>query len=581
MSLPATAPSVALLLAIATLFACLRLWRRWRHASPPRLPVRLGLLAAQPLLALLLYLGLFPPARPVASGTLAVFTANAAQTTDRKTAMQRITLPEASPRADAQRMPDLATALRKTPGVQGLHIIGAGLEPRDLAAARGYPLTFLAAPAPPGLVDLARPAQVPLGNPFSLHGRLDGLPNARVALYGPDRQRLQQTTADGNGAFSLPATARTQGPALWTLHIQSATGAPHSHIQVPIVITAPPPVRLVVLAGAPNPELKYLRRWAVDTGSSMQSHTATGAGMSLGAPSLRFRAETLAEVDVLLLDTRALQALDGQQWKAVVEAVRAGLGLLLRIDDTPSPRLRTQLRALGITLGVDRGIGQVQLNASTALRLHRIAMHADASAPLLHDAGGQPLGLWRGVGRGRVAVLPVDDTFKLVLTGHGKQHAALWSEVAARVARNTGDAAPPAPTAPWPVWQGERMALCGIAAGAVLTAPDGRTEPLAIDPATGPRHCAAFWPRQGGWHRLLQGQRDTWFHVYASNQATAWRARLRQDATQALVSNAASHAAAGKGLSRPGSAWPWLAAWLALAAALWWLERRLLSQPAH
>ena len=69
MSLPATAPSVALLLAIATLFACLRLWRRWRHASPPRLPVRLGLLAAQPLLALLLYLGLFPPARPVASGT--------------------------------------------------------------------------------------------------------------------------------------------------------------------------------------------------------------------------------------------------------------------------------------------------------------------------------------------------------------------------------------------------------------------------------------------------------------------------------------------------------------------------------
>ena len=99
----------------------------------------------------LLYFALFPPAQPIAAGTLAVLTADAAASTPGE---QRIALPEAPANNGAQPMPDLATALRLHPGTRRLHVVGAGLEARDIEAARGIPALFSASPAPVGLVEL-------------------------------------------------------------------------------------------------------------------------------------------------------------------------------------------------------------------------------------------------------------------------------------------------------------------------------------------------------------------------------------------------------------------------------------------
>ena len=84
-------------LALAALLACARLLhghqRRDRSQTTPRWKLPL-LLAAQPLLAALLYFGLFPPARPVDAGLMTVYTAGA-KSGAADAGTLRIALPEA------------------------------------------------------------------------------------------------------------------------------------------------------------------------------------------------------------------------------------------------------------------------------------------------------------------------------------------------------------------------------------------------------------------------------------------------------------------------------------------------------
>ena len=94
-----------------------------------------------------------------------------------------------------------------------------------------------------------------------------------------------------------------------------------------------------------------------------------------------------------------------------------------------------------------------------------------------------------------------------------------------------------------------------------------------IDPATGSRSCAAFWPRLAGWHVLRQGDTEMPFAVLPADAGAALRAQRRRDATFALTARQVV-APEAAGDARRGPSWPWWVAWLALAALAWWLERR-------
>lgn len=567
----ATMPSiVAALLSLAALLAVLRLLRQRHRPGRGRL---IALLLAQPLLAALLYFALFPPLRPVAGDVLVVLTAGASSA---KTppGEPRIALPEAPAGADAEPMPDLATALRLHPEARRLHVVGAGLEARDIEAARALPITFAASAAPAGLVDLHAPVQVAAGNAFAVHGRIAGLPGATVELRDPAGQRTQLAATDAQGRFAVQGNARTEGLATFSLLVSDKAGSAREMLPLPLRIDTPPQSRVLALAGAPSPELKYLRRWAVDAGIALQTRISTGGGLMLGDPPVALNAANLGRYDAVLLDVRSLRALGGGELAALTAAVRDGLGLLLRIDEPLSPVDRARLRGWGYALDAGQSSEPAQLPGDATLpALTRRILRIDATdaAPLLRDARSRPLAAWRTLGRGRTAVLIFDDSFQLALGGHAPRHAELWSGLLAAVAR-ARDATPLSPPAS-PLWPDERVALCGLDDGASVLAPGGEAVPLVVDSATGARRCAAFWPRSPGWHVLRQGGAQLPFAVLPADAGTTLRMQRRRDATLALAAQRIATPTSADALRR-GPSWPWLAAWLALAALTWWLERR-------
>ncbi len=598
---------IAIALAVIVLTASLRLVEPGsaRLPSAHRLARRPTLLLLQALAATLLYLTLQPPTRNADAGHLVILTANAGTAGTIPPGTRVIALPEADAPAGSARAPDLATALRQHPGISTLTLIGDGLAARDRDTALPAHVTLQPAPAPRGWVDLQPPAITAPGGLFTVSAQAQGVANARAELLDPAGVVVDRAPLDAQGNVRLQGSARDAGRSEFTLRLLDAQQHTVDSVAVPLQTVAQPAPRVLMLAAAPGPEWKYLRRWTTDTGLAVQMQASAGGGVMLGDAPVALTAARLAATDVLVLDERSLTALGASQRSLIQQALRDGLGVLVRSSGPLSDSARQTLRSWGLavtggtravplTLPPDpesallqarRGPARPATDSTAYIDEANAASHSaappalerfDASATdteaLLQDAKGQPVGGWRSVGRGRVALLPISDSYRLVLAGRDDRYAELWSSVLAQVARALPAAIAARVEATIP-WSGERMAICQITDGAQVADPQGRTVTLQIDPASGTQRCAGYWPAAAGWHQLQQGESSLAFYVFDPAGAVALH---RQDARQTTAHRLAQGGAASSGspVPVPGPRWPWLLAFIAVAGLLWWLERR-------
>lgn len=609
---------LASLLVLAVLLAWMRLlW--WQRSAPVESRARgwrlAVLLILQPLCAALLYLTLLPPTLPTEAGTLVVATAQATSTQlGKRQGDSLVALPEAPALAGVARVPDLATALRRYPGTQRLRIVGAGLEARDREAVGAVPLVFEPVALPRGLIRLDPPARVAPGAAFVVSGQAHQLEGGWVEFIDPAGQRTDISALTKVGDFTLQGSARVPGLALFKLRLRDAQRKLLEEVEVPVWTAADPAPRLLLLAGAPSPEVKYLRRWANDAGLLLHTQISVGGGVELGDAPIALNAANLQRFDLVVLDERSWAALGANERAALLGAVRGGLGVLLRITGALPESTRRQWQALGLAVSgagysaplqfaVDdaddealrarRGAGRrdampvLEGEASDAPDLTRRSVRIDATdaTPLLQDGKGTVLASWRAEGRGRVAVWTVADSFRLALSGQTGRYGELWSEAFATLARPQAGDTPRIDTQPR---QQRRLTLCNLGDKPRVIAPDGAITTLLPDPAVDSSHCAAYWPQYPGWHHLQHALAadagtgtDTselsWaFFVYPKDASPGLYAAELRDATLGLanVSRAATMQVRDKQhLRLRAPTCFWLLAWLTSAAALWWLER--------
>jgi len=595
-----------LLLAIARL--C---WQQWRGPARTR-GVFASLLLLQAAVTTLLYLTLVPPTQRVAGGQLTVLTAGADQVRwSAEPGETVVALPEAPNARDALRAPDLATALRQHPGSTSLRLIGDGLPARDRDVALPRNVRVAAPAAPQGWVALQPPAVTAPGAVFTVSARAQGVSDARAELMDPAGLVIDRGTPDADGTVRLTGVARVTGQSTFRLRLLDGEQHVLDTLTVPVDTAAATATRLLILAGAPGPELKYLRRWATDAGLRVQAQANAGGGVSLGDAPIALTAATLAQTDVLLLDERSLAALSAGQRSALQQAIRGGLGVLVRTGGPLGDGARQTLRSWGLSVTGGNQAAPLSLpadadavllqarrgpqrpgsdttayieEADTASHqaalpvLEQLGLKTSDGTALLRDDKGAAVGGHHTLGRGRVALLPVTDSYRLVLAGRDDRHAELWSGVLASVARALPAANAPRIETATP-WAGERVALCQLRDSAQVRAPDGTLVPLRVDPASGAEHCAGYWPNQPGWHQLQQGEGRHAFYVFdPANARPLYRQQLRDATAQRLATGAA--AAAGM-VETPGARWPWLLAFVLAAGLLWWVERRRVAAPAR
>lgn len=592
------------LVVLAVIVASARmLWFAWRRSARPRAWRMAVLLLLQLVSAGLLYRMLWPPAVPLGSDTLVVATALAPATPGANLSADErlVALPEAGDIRDAEVVPDLATALRRHPETARLRIVGRGLGARDRDSVRGLPYSFIAAPLPRGLVELPGWVRAQAGADFRVRGRVNGVKGGAVELLDPANQRVDRQPVAADGRFSVTGATRTPGRVDFRLRITDARGDTVEEAALPVEVFAPAATRVLVLAGAPEAEVKYLRRWALDSGVRLSTQIQLGGGMQLGDAPVAFNAATLKDFDAVIVDERAWDSLGAARQRVLVDAARNGLGLLVRVSGPLPASLRSRLASLGLRVSnaavpptfalparetdafTATRLGPGSLDAPTAStvadsdlpELTRQALRIDTANAnaWLRDDAGRALAASRPFGHGRIGVWLPMDTYQLVLLGRDDLHAQLWSQAVAEVARPVAAATLPVPP---DGRQGIRMALCGLAPDATVAAPGTEPEPLAIDPATGAARCAGFWPRDAGWHLLRSANASVAFHVRGAQELPGVAAREDREATERLALQPPRSAAAIA--TAPGRRWPWFLAWLLTSAALWWLERARLGR---
>lgn len=538
---------------------------------------RPALLGLQAIAGLALYFTLFPPAVEHEAQSLLVATAGttAAQSSKHGRGAKLLALPEAPMLADVERIPDLATALRRLPPDTRLRVLGAGLVQRDIDAARGRALAFDPLPLPHGFIEVSTPSQVTVGTRWSASGAINGITDATVEMLDPSGAVVMRGLTDWQGRFTLGSSAPTPGRMRYALRVRDAKGRAIESIAVDVQAVEGSKPRVLVLAGGPGPELKYLRRWAMDAGVQLRTQVSLGGGLRLVDAPVAFNAATLQGFDLLVLDERAWRDLGESRRGALRAAIANGLGVLLRITGPLSGSDISQLGDFGFDVKADNAPTTVTLAGAgddmPSLVRQPVRVTSGDTHALLSDASGNALAVWRNLGRGRVGLWWLGDSFRLVLSGHASRHGRAWSDAFTTLAR--------ANAAPAPRLVGEdpriqqRLVLCGLRDGATAVGPRGEATRLLIDAAGASKDCAAYWPSSTGWYRVRNGEATMDWVVRDDDEAPGVLARRLRDQTIALVAIDAA-ASSRSTIQRPGPRWPWFVAWLLASGLGWWLERR-------
>lgn len=561
---------VAIVIAIAALFGA---WRTLRDAKSHRvLRVALQLGAA-----VLIYLALFPPLADerFAAGTLVLLTPGAtpAQIAKPGTGIATVALPDVAAARDIERVPDLGTALRRHPDASRIRIVGGGLPPRDIDAARGLAIDFDAAPLPDGIVELSMPESVRAGSTFEIRGRVQGDAGGRMELRDPAGAIVARADIGEDGAFALEAQAKSAGDFVFGLRVLDAKGATREDVAQAVAVQPGDKLNVLVLAGAPDPELKYLRRWAVDAGIDLTSRIVLSDGVAIEDGVAAVGADALAKADLVMVDERAWKNLDAGTKQALEDATRDGLGLFLRVAGPLPDAVANEWRDLGFRVqsaDIPRTVSLEGAAPDPAAVLSRRALlvEGDDAAPLVRGNDGGAVALWRTLGQGRIAIWWLADTYRLTLAGDASAFGTVWSRALATVARAHGIARPDAPR---DARVDRRSVLCGLAGDASVTQPDGTRVALSVEHVAA-RDCAAYWPAAAGWHSLTSGDRRSTFYAAAASATPSLVAARVAETTRALAGRVEAEGPASM-RRMPLPRWPLFLAWLAAVATLWWLER--------
>lgn len=552
--------------------------RAWRVAT---------LIAMQALSATLLWLTLFPPTQTLPAVELTVFTAGA----DAIATGSAVALPEAPDSIHAERVPDLATALRRHGNISRLRIVGQGLTARDREAAHGLDLQFAPSAEPLGLIELEPPQWPRAGQNWQLRGRVHGNADTHAELRAPDDSVIDRAAIDADGRFVLNARARGPGQALFQLRLLDAENQVRVTHAVPVATRAGDPLRVALRAGGTNAELKYLRRWMRDAGLQLGSDLSLSPEVTLRDQAPELTADTLANIDVLLLDDRAWYGLGRIERESVLSAARNGLGVLVLLGGEPDRSQRQQLAALGfavnaadlsrtVRLADRRNANATDTTANTdadrppELSRRPLRVTADASQPLLRADDGEALALWHPMGRGRVALWWLTDSFRLVLSGASSEHANLWRDALSLLARPRATPAPRI-TPDYPP-TGTRITIC---ADAKMRVQSVDAEPVTLLPQIdrNGQHCAGFWPRHAGWHTLQTASGEWPFYVRERNELTAMQAWRDRQLTAQLATFAGKSQPPQASATTRASPFPYALAWLLSLALLWVFERLLVG----
>lgn len=455
-----------------------------------------------------------------------------------------------------------------------LHVVGWGLDARELRRAAGRSIVLHPRPLPDGIREVSWSGPLLLGDMMTVQATV----RERVGRYvvlSDDAGPVDSVRVPTNDPVSLTLrhAPTAVGTARYTLRL-----AERSDTFSVFIAPAGPPTTLI-LASAPSREWSDLRDWLAAQGGVVRMRTtmsrdrvATDLVNERNA-TLRLTAAELARTDLVVTDGRTLGSLPASERAALRTAISGGLGLLLLHDRAAREDRSLPWRSASAgdidTRDVRPRVDGVR-PSETPVYAEAFVLAPDPRATMILDDGqGGILASTIRQGRGRMTATMVNGAGRWLRGGEPAAYAAYWSALFRPTARAD------ARTERWDAGRGPVMVdnevelvRWGGGEGSALVGTDSVR--FSADPLIAGRSVAKWWPLIPGMTALDR----TTLWVSDSSAWPAWRAAERRRVTGMAIAAGRSAVNAGARVPRQVR-WPLWPFFVLLVASTGWLWRKI------
>lgn len=440
------------------------------------------------------------------------------------------------------------SALRDlNPAVSSVQLWGYGLSAGDLEQLNNLPLKFHPSKAPAGISAVNWNTQVKAGEKLSVQGTLANTSGKAIKITLKGLGTTVDSTfiaANTTATFDLNTTPKHTGRAVYRL-ISTSDADTLANESVPFEVTTIKPLKILMLAAAPNFEDKFLKNWLSTNGygvavrSMISKDKFSQEFVNVEQQSLQHLTTGLLDkFDIVLSDLDVLKNLNGAESAALKQEVQQkGVGVIVRADSTTHSNFWLQqnfpvnkVSTAGQVISSLKLQGKDGLTSKTLLDPVYIVAQ-NFTQPLVSDQQNHIMASSGLVGSGREIFTTLTSTHSWMLGGDELDYTALWSLLISKAAKHVPAAEEWSAISSVPYVTGHfKLQLETGAANPEVKI--NQTNIAAERQANLPFAWQAdYWPAHAGWQQVQQGAAvPKWWFAYPQHEwaALKYRAMLKE-----------------------------------------------------
>lgn len=475
----------------------------------------------------------------------------------------------------AQTVSDLSTIKRNLIPPRELVVLGAGLSPQVWQQHPDLEVRFLPSELSDGIQRGNWNQTVTLGNDLRVKGQAKG--GDRISLLDPFGTVVETGLLDEDGAFALSATPVSVGLLIYSLRLEKQ-GETLALEPVPVQVSEPQPIRVSLVAGAPNFETKFLKNWAHEAGIAMlvESQLSTDRTRTEWINSDN-KFDTTAS-DLWIMDVGRWRSLSLEDRDVYLSQVATqGKGLLF-YGSGLEQALPVLANFVLSPTDVDRDYTSEGNLITLSQRL--TATETAIRQSLVPESDFESDAFYQNHQRGRIGVVSLTNSHQLFTFGLKESYVSFWSAVVSNML-------PPEQNTHFLIntgvknFVGQRNMICFDTPADSLTLyanGQSNTLPLQLMAFRNDQKCLFHWPNNHGWVKLKVGEQNFASYVFDQSQ---WQIETQGIRTKGTLSVARDSSLSGTNRlgTKPSNRWIWFALFLLLGTVLWWEQKTRQAKP--
>lgn len=472
-----------------------------------------------------------------------------------------LSIQKAYPKLKIELVADLSDIPQGKRKLNKLHILGYGLNGDELKKLEQFPVEFDLVQQPAGITHINWNRSIKSGEPLQVQGTFaESKTKTTLILKGLNTGLDSVIIPVGSSqSFSLKTTPKNTGRATYTLLAINGKDTIERET-IPFEVTPAKPLKVLMLATAPDFENRFLKNWLAQHGNGVAVRTAISKDKFsreyLNTEQInvdRVTTSLLEKFDVVAGDLSAFRALSSAENSALQQQMaQKGLGVIVKADSTGKGAT-----FLTNAFGLDRLANKDQ--KSFALNIAGLGkptakLTLDATfikpqpntQPLVTDEQAHTIVSSTIYGSGKIVFSALGTTYNWVLSGNQNDYNNLWTLLIDKTSRKANstvkwDILPVLPA----VDEQVDISVSGISVLPAQIKVDKTAIAFAQNPILPFNFTATYWPDNYGWQQVTQnGVPVYWWYTFKPTEWVTLRATetiaqtkryLEQNTNQAIA----------------------------------------------